>query len=70
MIWLILIANQNSVSCGLSSMHCTSTLTIKEKNAFKNLNGITEVQASKMDLGGHCGCGFRYTPISLRISIF
>ena len=36
-----------------------SALTIKEKNAFKNQNGVTVVQASKMEPGGHCECGFR-----------
>ena len=46
------------------NIHCTFALTIKEKNAFKNQNGITVVQASKMKLGGHCG--FRHSPATLR----
>ena len=33
---------------------------------FKNKNGVTMFQASKMESGGHCGCGFRYVPSSLR----
>ena len=31
---------------------CTSALTVKEKNAFKNQNGVTMVQASKIEPGG------------------
>ena len=34
--------------------------------AFKNQIGVTMVQASKREPGGHCGCGFRHIPISLR----
>ena len=30
-------------------MHCTSALTINEKDAFKNKNGVTVVQASKIE---------------------
>ena len=43
-----------------------SALTVKEKNAFKNQNGVTMVQAFKMEPGGHCRCGFRHIPESLR----
>ena len=32
---------------------------LKKKNTFKNQNGVTVVQASKMELGNHCECGFR-----------
>ena len=46
-------------------MHYTSALTIKEKKAFKNKNGVTMVQALKMELGGHHGYGLRHLPISL-----
>ena len=47
-------------------MQCTSALIIKEKKTFKNKNGVTVVQASILELGGHGGCGFRYIPASLR----
>ena len=36
---------------------------------FQN-NGITVVQASKMDLGSHWGCDFKHIPASLRTWIF
>jgi len=39
-------------------MPCTSALTIKEKNALKNQNGVRMFQASKMKLVGPFGCGF------------
>lgn len=45
---------------------CISALTVKEKNAFKNQNGVTMVQAFKMEPGGHCRCGFRHISASLR----
>ena len=57
-------------ACGLSNMNCTSALTMTEKNAFKNQNGVTVVQAFKTELGGHCGCGFTYIPASLTTWIF
>ena len=41
-----------------------------EKNALKKKtkqNGVTVVQASKMEPGSHCGCGFRHVPASLRL---
>ena len=44
-------------------MNYISALTIREKNAFKNKNGVTVVQAFKMELGGHCGYGFRHVPV-------
>lgn len=28
------------------------------------------LQASKMELGGHCGCGFRYISESLKTPVF
>lgn len=48
MIYLRHDANQNSLFCGLSNRQYISTLTIREKNAFKTQNGVTVVQASKM----------------------
>ena len=49
-------------------MHCTSVSTIREKNAFKKQNEVSVIQASKWEVGGHCGCGFRHVvPASLRI---
>ena len=51
-------------------MHCASVWTIKEKNAFKNQNGVTVVQAPKMEVGGHGGCGFRHVPVLLWTWIF
>ena len=47
-------------------MLCTSALIIKEKKTFKNQNGVTVVQASILELGGHGGCDFRCIPASLR----
>ena len=47
------------------NMRCMSALTIKEKNEFKNQNGVTVFQATRMEPGGHCGCGFRHIPASL-----
>ena len=43
-----------------------SALTIREKNAAKNHNEITVVQIFKTKPGGHCGCGFRKIPASVR----
>ena len=34
--------------------------TFKEKNAFKKETGITVVQESRRELGGHCGCDFTH----------
>ena len=70
MMLLEFYANQKSLFCGMSNIHCISALTIKEKNAFKNQNGVTMVQASRMEPGGHYGCGFRHVPTSLRTWIF
>ena len=53
-------------TCGLSNIYCSSALTVTEKNAFKHENGVTVVQAFKKELGGHTGCGFRHTSVSLR----
>lgn len=38
--------------------------------SLKNQNGVTRVQASKMELGGHCGCGLRHIPGSLKTPIY
>ena len=46
------------------NMNCTYVLTIKEKNAFKNQNGVTVVQALIMKAGGHCGCALRQVSVS------
>ena len=35
-------------------MYFLSALTIKEKNVFKNQNGVTVAQAFRMDLGDPC----------------
>lgn len=67
-IWLELYANQNSLSYDLSNMGCTSALTMKEKNTFLSQNGVTVVQAFKMELGSHCGCGFRHVPESKNLN--
>ena len=50
-------------------MHCTSALSIK-KNAFKNQNRVTVVQASKIEQDGHCRCDFRHIPVLLKTWIF
>lgn len=44
--------NWNSLSHGPSGMHCTSAITIKEKNAFQNQNRVTVVGTSKVEMGG------------------
>ena len=46
------------------NMNCTYVLTIKEKNAFKNQNGVTVVQALIMKAGGRCGYAFRQVSVS------
>lgn len=51
-------------------MPCTSAFIIREKNEFKNQSGVTVVQSSKMEPGGHSGCGFRCVPESLRTRVF
>lgn len=38
--------------------------------SLKNKNEVTMLQASKMELGGHCGCGFRYISESLKTPVF
>lgn len=35
-------------------------------NTFKNKNGITVVQASRMETDDHSDCGFRHIPAPLR----
>ena len=45
---------------------CIFALTVKEKNAFKNQNGVTMVPAFKMEPGGHCRYGFKHIPESPR----
>ena len=47
------------------SSHCTFALTL-----LKSKNGVIAVQASKLELDGHCGYGFRQVPPSLRTWIF
>ena len=69
-IWLEHYASCNSLSFGLSNTHCTLALSIKEKNVVKNQNGVTVVWAFKAKLGGHCECGFRHVPASLRTWLF
>ena len=41
-----------------------AAVTIKVMNVFSNQSGVTMVQAFKMELGGHCGYGFRHVPES------
>ena len=63
--WAQYTCSLEYLACGLSNKNGTSNLTIKEKNAFKNQNRVTVFQASKMEQGGRCGCGFRHVPVSL-----
>ena len=41
--------DQRSLFCGLSDMHCTSSLTIEEEDAFENKNGVAVVQIPKVN---------------------
>ena len=47
-------AHQSSLFCGLSDMHCTSALAIKEENAFESQNGVHVVQTSKVKRSDCC----------------
>ena len=47
-------------------MYFISALTIREKNVFKNQDGVIVVHAFRMDLGEPCLYGFRYVPVSLK----
>ena len=38
--------------------------------SLKNKIEVTMLQASKIELGGHCGCGFRYISESLKTPVF
>lgn len=76
---VILALTWYNLNCMLTTVACfvaywTSTVHLlwppntkmHLKNAFKSQNGVTMVQASKMELDGHCGCDFRPIPVLLR----
>ena len=62
--------NQSSLFCGLSDMHCISTLAIEKWNTLESQKGVTMVQISKVNLGDHCGSDFRCIPVVLKTCIF
>ena len=65
-----ILCKYNSLFCDLSNTHYTTTLTIKENNVFIKQNGVTVVQASKIESSAHCECGLRHVATSLRTWIF
>ena len=44
-----------AVFCGLEQRLCVSSLSTNKEDAFESQNGVTAVQSSRVEQGGHCG---------------
>ena len=64
------LTDQSSLFCGLSEMHCTYALAIKEGNAFESQNGVAVVRTSKVKLGGRCMCDFGHFLVLRKTWVF